>query len=304
MPKHFLSLLDWNKDELRGLLDRAKWLKKQQKSGKVHHPLAGKTLAMVFEKSSTRTRVSFEVGMFQLGGHALNITSQASQLGRGETYADTARVLSRYVDCIMMRTFEQSRIDETAGASSVPVINGLTDLLHPCQIMADMLTVEEHKGDISKQKIVWVGDGNNMANTWIQAAIIFGFELAVACPKGYEPPATILNKMKAGGYDNIKITSDVADAVKNGDVINTDTWISMGQESDQVEQKKKLFRPFQVNKSLMNLAKKDAIVLHCLPAHREEEITSEVMDGPNSRIFDQAENRLHAQKAILEKLMS
>jgi ornithine carbamoyltransferase len=303
MVRHFLSLLDYTNDELRELLDRAKWLKKQQKAGKVHQPLKGKTLAMVFEKSSTRTRVSFEVGMYQLGGHALNITSQASQLGRGETYSDTAQVLSRYVDGIMLRTFEQVRAEEMAGASRVPVINGLTDLLHPCQIMADMLTIEEHKGDISKQKVVWIGDGNNMANTWIQAAVIFGFNLVIACPKGFEPPAIILDKVKSGGYDNIRLVYDPAVAVKDADVINTDTWISMGQESSEVEKKKHAFRPFQVNKSLVSLAKKDAIVLHCLPAHRDEELTSEVMDGPNSRIFDQAENRLHAQKAIMERLM-
>jgi ornithine carbamoyltransferase len=270
----------------------------------LHQPLKGKTLAMVFEKSSTRTRVSFEVGMFQLGGHALNITSQASQLGRGETYSDTSMVLSRYVDCIMMRTFEQSRIEEAAHASRVPVINGLTDLLHPCQVMADMMTVEENKGDISRCRVAWLGDGNNMANTWIQAAIIFGFELSLACPKGYEPPAIILDKMKNGGYSNIRLYNDAASAVKEADVINTDTWVSMGQEAGEVEQKKRVFRPFQVNRSLVSLANKDCIVLHCLPAHREEEITSEVMDGPNSRVFDQAENRLHAQKAILEKLMS
>ncbi|PIR18041.1 MAG: ornithine carbamoyltransferase [Deltaproteobacteria bacterium CG11_big_fil_rev_8_21_14_0_20_49_13] len=303
MTRHFLSLLDYTQEELRELLDRAKWLKKQQKAGKEHHPLKGKTLAMVFEKSSTRTRVSFEVGMYQLGGHALNITSQASQLGRGETYFDTAQVLSRYVNGIMMRTFEQVRIDETAAASKVPVINGLTDLLHPCQIMADMLTIEEHKGDISKQKVVWIGDGNNMANTWIQAAIIFGFPLVLACPEGFEPPAMILDKVKGGGYENIKFTSDPATAVKDADVINTDTWISMGQESDEAEAKKRVFKPFQVNRALIDLARKDAIVLHCLPAHREEEITSEVMDGSHSAIFDQAENRLHVQKAIMEKLM-
>ncbi len=237
MPRHFLSLLDYTKDELRELLERAKSLKKQQKTGKKHHSLEGKTLAMVFEKSSTRTRVSFEVGMYQLGGHALNITSQASQLGRGETYADTARVLSRYVDGIMMRTFEQVRIEETASASSVPVINGLTDLLHPCQIMADMQTIEEHKGNIEEQKIVWIGDGNNMANTWIQAAIIFDFQLVLACPKGFEPPAIILDKVKTGGYENIKLVYDPAAAVKDADVINTDTWISMGQEAGEVEAK-------------------------------------------------------------------
>jgi len=303
MPRHFLNLLDYQNSELRELLNRAAWLKKAQKSGKSHQPLKGKTLAMVFEKSSTRTRVSFEVGMFQLGGHALNITSSGSQLGRGETYADTAKVLSRYVDCIMMRTFDQARIEETAAAATVPVINGLTDLLHPCQIMADIQTIEENKGDIGELKVAWVGDGNNMANTWIQAAIVFGFELTLACPKGYEPPAIILDKIKSGGYGNIRLYSESAPAVKGVDVINTDTWISMGQEGSEVEAKKNLFRPFQVNRALLDLAKKDAIVLHCLPAHREEEITSDVMDGPNSRIFDQAENRLHAQKAILERLM-
>ncbi len=304
MTKHFLSLLDYNREELRDILERAKWLKKQQKEGNVHQPLKGKTLAMIFEKSSTRTRVSFEVGMFQLGGHALNITSSGSQLGRGETFADTARVLSRYVDGIMVRTFAQSNCEELAKGGSVPVINGLTDLLHPCQIMADMLTVEEHKGDVSKQKIAWIGDGNNMANTWIQAAIIFGFELRLACPRGYEPPAMILEKIKSGGYSNIKLTDDPMAAVEGIDVINTDTWISMGQEGDEVEKKKALFMPFQVNSKMMAHAKKDSIVLHCLPAHREEEITSDVMDGPNSRVFDQAENRLHVQKAIMEKLMA
>jgi ornithine carbamoyltransferase len=229
MKRHFLSLLDWSDSELHDLLDRAVWLKAQQKKGVVHQPLKGKSLAMIFEKSSTRTRVSFEVGMFQLGGHALNLTSQASQLGRGESYADTAGVLSRYVDGIMVRTFEQSRVEELAEYATVPVINGLTDLLHPCQVMADLLTCYEHKGNIRNLKIAYVGDGNNMANTWIQAAIQFGFDLRIATPKGFEPPAMILDKIKSGGYSNIKVTYDAIEAVKNCDVINTDTWISMGQ---------------------------------------------------------------------------
>lgn len=304
MPKHFLSLLDLSQAELNELIDRGEWLKRELKKGKEHRPLKGKALAMIFEKSSTRTRVSFEVGMYQLGGHALNITSHESQLGRGETYADTARVLSRYVDGIMMRTYEQGRIEEVARYSSVPVINGLTDLLHPCQVMADLLTIKENKNDLKRLKISYVGDGNNLANTWIQAAIQFGFDLRIATPRGYEPAAAILNKIKSGGYPNVDIGHDPVAAVKGADVINTDTWVSMGQEEGDVDAKKGVFWPFQVNRDLVANAARDVIVLHCLPAHREEEITSEVMDGEHSRIFDQAENRLHIQKAIMEKLMA
>jgi ornithine carbamoyltransferase len=259
---------------------------------------------MVFEKSSTRTRVSFECAMYQLGGHALNITSQASQLGRGETYEDTAKVLSRYVDGIMVRTFEQVRIEKMASTSSVPVINGLTDLYHPCQVMADLLTITENKGNLKNLHISHVGDGNNMANTWITAAIILGFKLTISTPKGYEPAAMVLGKVKQGGYPNIKVTNNPEDGFRAVDVVNTDTWVSMGQEGAGEKEKKELFRPYQVNSKLMATANKDAIVLHCLPAHRNEEITDDVMDGPQSRIFDQAENRLHIQKAILEKFMA
>jgi len=303
MARHFLTDFDLNAQEIDDVFGRAAWLKEQQKSGAPHRSLEGKTLGMVFEKSSTRTRVSFEVGMFQLGGHALNLTTQASQLGRGETYEDTARVLSRYVDCIMMRTFEQERIERMSHGSSVPVINGLSDLVHPCQVMTDLFTITEHKGSLKDMVVAWIGDGNNMANSWIYQAITLGFELRLGIPEGYDPPAMILDKLRAGGYGNIKLVRDPREAVAGADVVNTDTWISMGQEGEAERKKKEAFMPYQLNRELMSFAKKDAIVLHCLPAHRNEEITDEVMDGPQSVIFDQAENRLHVQKAILEKFM-
>ncbi|PIR24617.1 MAG: ornithine carbamoyltransferase [Deltaproteobacteria bacterium CG11_big_fil_rev_8_21_14_0_20_42_23] len=304
MPKHLRHMFDFSADDIMNLFERTAWMKKELKAGRSHRPLEGKTLAMVFEKSSTRTRVSFEVGMFQLGGHALNITTAASQLGRGETYQDTARVLSRYVDAIMHRTFEQSRLEEMVEGSSVPVINGLSDLYHPCQVLTDLFTVSEHKENITNLKIAYVGDGNNMCNSWINAALILGFELSIACPSGYEVPHMMREKIQQlGKSEKIHIGNDAVAAVKSADVINTDTWISMGQEGEDVEAKKKLFMPYQVNAELLSHAAKDAIVLHCLPAHRNEEITDEVMDGPQSRIFDEAENRLHVQKAILEKLI-
>ncbi|MFA4874396.1 MAG: ornithine carbamoyltransferase [bacterium] len=303
MVRHLLSMFDLTAAELDALMKRSAELKAMQKARKRHHPLEGMTLGMVFEKSSTRTRVSFEVGMFQLGGHALNLTTQASQLGRGETYEDTARVLSRYVDGIMMRTFEQVRIEKMAAGSTVPVVNGLSDLLHPCQVLTDIFTVIENRGSIRDQKICYVGDGNNMANTWIQAAIILGFELRIACPEGYDPAAMILDKVKGGGHKNVILTRDPKEAVEGCDVINTDTWISMGQEGSGEDAKRRLFMPYQVNAKLLSYAKKDAIVLHCLPAHRGDEITDEVMDGAHSRVFDEAENRLHVQKAILEMFM-
>ncbi|MFH1830800.1 MAG: ornithine carbamoyltransferase [Pseudomonadota bacterium] len=303
MARNLLTLFDLNNAEIDGLMKRSAWYKVQQKKRKRHHTLEGKTLGMVFEKSSTRTRVSFEVGMYQLGGHAVNLTTKASQLGRGETYEDTARVLSRYVDGIMVRTFEQRRIEKMASGSSVPVINGLTDILHPCQILTDIFTVIENFGSIRDQKIAYVGDGNNVANTWIQAAIMLGFELRLACPEGYDPAAMIFDKVSSGGHKNIRLMRDARKACEGASVINTDTWISMGQEGPEEEKKRKLFKPYQVNHELLSVADKDVIVLHCLPAHRGDEITDEVMDGPHSRVFDQAENRLHVQKAILEMLM-
>jgi len=303
MAKNFLSLFDMTRGEIDALLEQAAWLKSQHREGKAYRPLEGRTLGMLFEKSSTRTRVSFEVGMYQLGGHALNLTSKALQLGRGETYEDTARVLSRYVDCIMMRTFEQERIRKVAAGATVPVINGLTDLLHPCQVLTDVFTVIEAKGSIEDLTVAWVGDGNNMANSWINAAIIMGFKLRLACPEGYDPAAMIFDKVKSGGHDNIALMRDPLKACEGAHVINTDTWVSMGQEGPEEERKRKAMGPYQVNAKLLSVAAKDAIVLHCLPAHRGEEITDEVMDGPHSLILEQAENRLHVQKALLVKLI-
>ncbi len=300
MARDLLSLFDLSTSEIDELMKRAVWYKAHQKRGKRHRTLEGKTLGMVFEKSSTRTRVSFEVGMYQLGGHALNLTTKASQLGRGETYEDTARTLSRYVDGIMMRTFEQERIERMAAGSSVPVINGLTDLLHPCQILADIFTVLENRGSIKNQTIAYVGDGNNVANTWIQAAIMLGFELRLACPEGRDPAAMIFDKVSSEGHKNVTLMRDPRKACDGANVIYTDAWISMGQQGSMEDAKRKLFEPYQINGALLSVAADDVIVLHCLPAHRGEEITDEVMDGPHSRVFDQAENRLHVQKAILE----
>ncbi|MCX6785485.1 MAG: ornithine carbamoyltransferase [Candidatus Komeilibacteria bacterium] len=304
MLRHFINLRDWSKEDLLELLERAVRLKAAYKRGEIYQPLKGKTLAMIFEKASTRTRVSFEVGMYQLGGQALNINSQTSQLGRGETYADTAKVLSHYVNAIMLRTFKQSNLVEMAAAASVPVINGLSDLLHPCQVLADLLTIQEYKGNLAKLKIVWLGDSNNMSNTWLEAAMIFGFELVLAIPESFKVSADLWQRVMAGHYANITINHSAEEAVRGADVLYADTWISMGQEELEAAAKKAILRPFQINSSLLERADVKAIVLHCLPAHREEEITSVVIDGPQSRVFDQAENRLHLQKALLEKLIS
>ena len=302
MKRDFLSFKDWSRDDLDSILKRAIELKDMQRKGVVYHPLTGKTLAMIFEKSSTRTRVSFEVGMFQLGGHAIFMSPRETQIGRGEPVKDTARVLSRYVNGIMIRTFSQEVVEELAGYSTVPVINGLTDLLHPCQIMADLLTVIEKKGTYEGLKMAWIGDGNNMANSWIEAAGKLGFDLTLACPKGYTPDPVILADAHKITTGKIRLTSDPFEAAKDGDVINTDVWASMGQEEEK-KQREVAFKGYQVNTELMKVAQKDAIVLHCLPAHRGEEITEEVIEGPNSMVWDQAENRLHVQKAIMEKLM-
>ena len=302
MKRDFLSFKDWSRDDLDSILKRAIELKDMQRKGVVYHPLTGKALAMIFEKSSTRTRVSFEVGMFQLGGHAIFMSPRETQIGRGEPVKDTARVLSRYVNGIMIRTFSQEVVEELAGYSTVPVINGLTDLLHPCQIMADLLTVIEKKGTYEGLKMAWIGDGNNMANSWIEAAGKLGFDLTLACPKGYTPDPLILGDAHKITTGKIRLTSDPFEAAKDGDVINTDVWASMGQE-DEKKQRQVAFIGYQVNTELMKVAQKDAIVLHCLPAHRGEEITEEVIEGPNSMVWDQAENRLHVQKAIMEKLM-
>ncbi len=302
MKKDFLSLHDFSRKELDGLLELALELKKKQKKGDKHRILKGKTLAMIFEKSSTRTRVSFEVGIFQLGGHGLFISSATSQMGRGEPIKDTARTLSRYCDGIMIRTYGQEIVEELAAHATIPVINGLTDLFHPCQVMADIMTVMEHKGSYEGLKFAWVGDGNNMANTWIEAAAIFGFDLALACPEGYQPDAKVLEWARARGKASIVVTDDPKEAVKDADVLNTDVWASMGQEEEQ-KAREAAFAGFQLNAGMVGLAKKDCIVMHCLPAHRDEEITDEVIEGPRSVVWDEAENRLHIQKAIMARLM-
>jgi ornithine carbamoyltransferase len=302
MTRHFLALHDYTKDELDALLALAADLKAKQKGGIPHRALDGKTVALIFEKASTRTRVSFEVGVFQLGGHSLFMPSANSQMGRGEPIKDSARVMSRYCDGVMIRTFGQEIVDEFAKYSDVPVINGLTDLFHPCQIMADLQTVIEHKKSYEGLTFAWVGDGNNMANTWIEAAAIFGFKLRLACPAGYEPDRKVMAwaQVKAPGL--ISLTTDPKVAVTGADVINTDVWASMGQESEQKE-REKAFVGYCLNDALLALAKRDCIVLHCLPAHRGEEISDSVIEGKNSVVWDEAENRLHIQKAIMATLI-
>ncbi|HEX6589336.1 MAG TPA: ornithine carbamoyltransferase [Longimicrobiales bacterium] len=295
----FLAISDWERDELDDFLDLAD----RMKAGKYRdRPLAGKTLGMIFEKSSTRTRVSFEVGTFQLGGHALFLSSRDIQLGRGEPIRDTARVLSRYLDGIMIRTFKQSDVEELAQFGSIPVINGLTDLLHPCQVMADVMTIREEYGKKWTQKsVAWVGDGNNMANSWLNAAAAWGFELRLACPDGYDPDKAILERARS--KTTVKLVRDPREAIEGADVVTTDVWTSMGQEAE-VEERKRAFTGYYVDEKLMSTASKDSIFLHCLPAHRGEEVSEGVIEGPHSRVFDEAENRLHAQKAIMARLMA
>jgi ornithine carbamoyltransferase len=272
------------------------------KDGIIYQPLAGKTLGMIFDKSSTRTRLSFEAGMYQLGGLAIYLNSRDTQLGRGETIADTARIVSRYLDAVMIRTFAQESVEEFARHATIPIINGLTDLMHPCQIVSDLFTIVERKGTYEGLKIAYVGDGNNMANSWIDAAAKLPFKLTLACPKGYDPDARILERGRKKAPKGVSLFRDPVQAVKNADVVYTDVWASMGQESEQ-EARAKVFEGYQVNQKLMQHAKPDAIVMHCLPAHRGEEISAEILDGPRSVVWDEAENRLHVQKAILEILM-
>lgn len=296
--RDFLAIDDLSSAELADLIALAR----SMKIGRYRErPLEGKTLAMVFAKSSTRTRVSFEVGAYQLGGHALFLSSRDIQLGRGEAIKDTARVLSRYVDGIMIRTFDHADVEELAGNASVPVINGLTDLLHPCQLLADLLTIEESLGGIGNRVVAWIGDGNNMANSWLNAAALLGFELRLACPKDFLPDAEILARAKS--KTKVLVTSDPSEAAAGAHVVNTDVWASMGQESE-AEMRVAAFRDFSVTPEVMQCAAQDAIFLHCLPAHRGEEVDEAVFEGPQSRVFDQAENRLHAQKALMATLMS
>ena len=297
MHRDFLAIPDFSARELGDLFQLADAMRS---GAYVGHPLVGKSLAMIFMKSSTRTRVSFEVGTWQLGGHALFLSPRDIQLGRGEPIADTARVLSRYVDGIMIRTFSHGEVEELAEYAEVPVINGLTDLLHPCQVMADLLTVRQHLGGWDGKRIAWIGDGNNMANSWINAAYRLGFDLALACPEGYDPDPTILARAQTTAM--VKVVRDPAEAVEGADVVNTDVWASMGQEEEQ-ERRARAFAGFTVTSGLMAKAKRSAIFLHCLPAHRGEEVAADVIDGPQSRVWDEAENRLHVQKAIMAMLM-
>lgn len=301
--KHLLTLEQLSKEELLDILNLADQLKFQKKNGIEHHILKGKTLGMIFQKSSTRTRVSFEVGMYELGGNALFLSSRDLQIGRGEPVQDTARVLSRYLDGIMIRTFAQQEVEDLAKYGSIPVINALTDYAHPCQVLADLMTIREFKGAFEGLKCVYVGDGNNMANSIIVGCLKLGMKVACACPKGYEPDARVLEFTKQ--YPNMfELTTDPKVAAQNADVFFTDVWASMGQEGESEERRKVFEGIYQINSELMALANKDAMVLHCLPAHREEEITSEVFEAHAAEIFEEAENRLHAQKAVLVKLMA
>ena len=299
--KHLLKLMDWSTEEILDCLDLADKLKAEKKAGIKHHILEGKTLGMIFEKSSTRTRVSFEVGMYDLGGQALFLSSKDLQIGRGEPVQDTARVLSRFLDGIMIRTFDQQEVEDLAKYGSIPIINGLTDFCHPCQVLADLQTIREHKGkDLKGKKLCYIGDGNNMANSLIVGCIKVGMKVAIACPKGYEPDDSVVAWAKENG--DLLVTEDILEAAKGADVLYTDVWASMGQE-DEAKERQKVFKNYQINDSVMAVAKEDAMVLHCLPAHREEEITAKVFEEHADEIFDEAENRLHAQKAILVACM-
>jgi len=296
--RDFLAIPDLSRDELVGLFDLAE---RMRTGAYRERPLAGKSLAMIFMKSSTRTRVSFEVGAWQLGGHALFLSPRDIQLGRGEPVGDTARVLSRYVDGIMIRTYSHAEVEELARHATVPVINGLTDLLHPCQILADLLTMRQHLGGWEGKRVAWIGDGNNMANSWLNAAYRLGFSLRLACPEGYDPDPAILARARTTA--DVELVRDPRAAAEGAHVVNTDVWASMGQEEEQA-QRERAFAGFTVDERLMASAAADAIFLHCLPAHRGEEVAAEVIDGPRSRVWDEAENRLHSQKALLAMLNS
>ena len=302
MKKDLLSEYDLERSDYEAVFERSHYLKRLLWEGREHTPLKGKTLGMIFDKSSTRTRISFEVGMYQLGGVALFLSSRDTQIDRGEIIADTARIMSRYLNGIMIRTFSQTSVEEFARYATIPVINGLTDLLHPCQLLSDLFTIIEKRGGYEGLKVAYVGDGNNMANSWINAAAKLPFRLDLACPAGYDPDAAILKRGMAEAPAGIVLNRDPEEAVRDADVVYTDVWVSMGQETERGERLKK-FQGYQVNQALIDLAKKDVLVMHCLPAHRGEEITAEVIDGPRSVIIDEAENRLHVQKAVMEILM-
>lgn len=299
--KHLLKMLDLSKEEILDILNLADQLKYENKNGIEHHILKGKTLGMIFQKSSTRTRVSFETGMYQLGGQALFLSNRDLQIGRGEPVQDTARVLSRYLDGIMIRTFEQKEVEDLAKYGSIPVINGLTDFCHPCQVLADLMTIREFKGRFEGLKMCYIGDGNNMANSLIVGGLKVGMEISIACPKDYQPAAEVLEFAKGYG-DKFSMTDVPLEAAKDADVLFTDVWTSMGEEAE-TEKRKIAFKGYQINDDIMAVAKADAMVQHCLPAHREEEITEKVFEAHANEIFEEAENRLHAQKAVMVKVM-
>lgn len=299
--KHLLKMLDLSKEEILDILNLADQLKYENKNGIEHHILKGKTLGMIFQKSSTRTRVSFETGMYQLGGQALFLSNRDLQIGRGEPVQDTARVLSRYLDGIMIRTFEQKEVEDLAKYGSIPIINGLTDFYHPCQVLADLMTIREFKGRFEGLKMCYIGDGNNMANSLIVGGLKVGMEVSIACPKDYQPAAEVLEFAKGYG-DKFSMTDVPLEAAKDADVLFTDVWTSMGEEAE-TEKRKIAFKGYQINDDIMAVAKADAMVQHCLPAHREEEITEKVFEAHANEIFEEAENRLHAQKAVMVKVM-
>ncbi len=300
--KHIRRLWDLERSEAEDLIRRGLELKKQFKAGVSHRPLLGKILALIFEKPSTRTRVSFEAAMFKLGGETIFLSTRDLQLARGEPLKDTARVLSRYVDGIVVRTFGQEVVEELAAHATVPVINGLSDKFHPCQVLSDLLTVVETGKKLDENlKVAWIGDGNNMANSWIEAAALFGFELRLACPEGYDPAEDVVSEAQARGA-RLVFTRDPVEAVSGAEVINTDVWASMGQEAE-AEERRRVFQPYQVNAELLKHAGPGAIVLHCLPAHRGEEITEEVLEGPQSVVWDQSENKMWLHAAVLEALL-
>lgn len=299
--KHLLKMLDLSKEEILDILNLADQLKYENKNGIEHHILKGKTLGMIFQKSSTRTRVSFETGMYQLGGQALFLSNRDLQIGRGEPVQDTARVLSRYLDGIMIRTFEQKEVEDLAKYGSIPIINGLTDFCHPCQVLADLMTIREFKGRFEGLKMCYIGDGNNMTNSLIVGGLKVGMEVSIACPKDYQPAAEVLEFAKGYG-DKFSMTDVPLEAAKDADVLFTDVWTSMGEEAE-TEKRKIAFKGYQINDDIMAVAKADAMVQHCLPAHREEEITEKVFEAHANEIFEEAENRLHAQKAVMVKVM-
>lgn len=302
MKQDLLSFAGMNQSDFEDIWQTASRLKMLLREGKEHASLKGKTLGMIFDKASTRTRISFEVGMYQLGGNALCLNSQDTQIGRGESIADSARMMSCYLNGIMIRTFSQERVEEMSRHATIPVINGLTDLLHPCQILADLFTIREKKGWYEGVRVAYIGDGNNVANSWIEAAACLPFDLVLACPEGYDPDEQIMKRSMREARGRIMLYRDPYEAAKDADVLYTDVWTSMGQEA-QSQERRKVFKNYQINAELLKTAKKDAIVMHCLPAHRGEEISAEVIDGPQSVVIEEAENRLHVQKALLELLI-